>query len=154
MNNDRNLRVIKTARNERDINAAVAKGFRPLIKLVIPSPEIKSKFAILQDKRTGKIEVINDFRAPSYNKPKTLDIAIDFTFYYPYQFENPYAAYLIPGNIKESEHVWIEDLIEDIICSSWNQGDKYRLRSSEGTWAAGDLKINFDLTGVSFDIVG
>jgi len=36
--------------------------------------------------------------------------------------------------LKVGEKVFIEDLIEDILGSTWNQGDCYRLASSEAVW--------------------
>jgi len=56
------LRVIKTARNEKEINNAVKKGFFPLLKKVEPSEEIRSKYAVLQNTDTGEIKVSGDFR--------------------------------------------------------------------------------------------
>jgi hypothetical protein len=155
--NDKNLRIIKTARSEKAINDAVLQGLWPLVKPVVPSPEIKSKYAVLQDKVTGKISVIHDFRNANYRldlKPTGLldafgetngispvanedspnNTVINFTYYYPHHFENPFAAYLIPRDIKLGEKVWIEDLIEDIVAGSWNQGDTFRLESCEAVW--------------------
>jgi hypothetical protein len=43
------LRVIKTARDEKSINQAVAEGFFPLLKQVVPSSKIRSKYAVLQN---------------------------------------------------------------------------------------------------------
>lgn len=128
--NEKNLRVINTARNKEAINQAAKEGYWPLVKPVVPSPEIKRKFAVLQNPETGEIEVINDYRAtkPDMNK------VIDFTFYYPHHFESPYAAYLIPSDLKVGERVWLEDLIEDVVSGSWNQGDAYRLNSCEAVW--------------------
>jgi hypothetical protein len=151
------FRVINTARSEEAINKAVANGYWPLVKPVVPSPEIKIKYAVLQDKATGNISVIHDFRDDNY----TLDIkpidslnafgeidditsvddkelpnntVIPFTFYYPHQFESPYAAYLIPSDIVIGETVILMDLIEDVVSGKWNQGDTFRLQSSEAIW--------------------
>jgi hypothetical protein len=150
--NDKNLRIIKTARSEQEINAAVKEGYWPLVKPVIPSLEIKSKYAVFQHKKTGKIEVVHDFRA----EPKSNDYVkvIDFRFYYPHHFESPFAAYLIPSDIAIGETVWISDLIEDVIKSSWNQGDTYRLESCEAIWDGADLINSLELKGNKFEVVG
>src|SRR4051812_31192554 len=63
------FRVIKTARSEQAINAAVEQGFRPLVKPVIPSPEIRVKFAVNQNKITGKITVAHDYRNNNIASP-------------------------------------------------------------------------------------
>ena len=68
---------------------------------------------------------------------------IDWTFYYPHQFPSPYAAYLIPDDIEIGEWVYLEDLIEDFVGASWNQGDKYRLESSEAMWNGKDFEIPY-----------
>lgn len=128
--NPNTLRIIKTARTKEAINKAAKEGYWPLVKAVIPSPDIKRKLAVLQNPETGEIEVIYDYRA---NNPD-MDKVVDFTFYYPHHFESPYAAYLIPADLKVGEMVWIADLIEDVVSGSWNQGDGYRLNSCEAVW--------------------
>jgi hypothetical protein len=150
--NDKNLRIIKTARSEQEINAAVKEGYWPLIKPVIPSPEIKSKYAVFQHKKTGKIEVVYDFRA----EPKSKDyvMVIDFRFYYPHHFKSPFAAYLIPSDIVVGENVWIDNLIEDVISSGWNQGDNYRLESCEAMWNGKDFIIKHNSANDRLIMVG
>ena len=71
-------------------------------------------------------------------------MVLDFTFYYPYSFPSPFAAYLIPRDIKIGEKVFLEDLIEDYIGASWNQGDTYRLESCEAVWNGKDFDIQYD----------
>ena len=43
----------------------------------------------------------------------------------------PFAAYLIPRDLKAGERVFVEDLIEDFVGGEWNQGDVLRLDSCE-----------------------
>lgn len=134
---DNNLRIITTARTSEAINKAAKDGYWPLVKPVVPSPNIKSKYAVFQSQTTGEISVINDYR--SENQTSRLNRVIDFTNYYPYHFESPYAAYLIPSDIKVGEHVWLDDLIEDVVGQVWNQGDSFRLPSCEAIWDGKDL---------------
>jgi hypothetical protein len=148
--NENGLRIIYTARSKWAINRAINKGFIPLIKKVEPSKKIQSKFAIIRNTITGKIDVISDFRQsdrPDY------EIVLDWTLYYPHYFKSPFAAYLIPNDIKIGERVYINDLIEDVVGGSWNQGDTYRLSSSEAIWDGTELLIQFD-SKMSFNIVG
>ena len=141
-NESTELRIIKTARTEQAINDAAEQGFWPLVKPVIPSPDIKVKFAIKQDQQTGKITVANDYRqVPLTFKvtgvelpPLPSDVVIGWTYYYPYHFESPFAAYLVPPDLGINEVVILEDLIEDMIGAKWNQGDTYRLKSCEAVW--------------------
>lgn len=144
--NPNNLRIIKTARTKEAINKAAKEGYWPLVKPVIPSPYIKRKFAVLQNSETGGIEVINDYRA---TKPD-MDKVVDFTFYYPHHFDSPYAAYLIPTDLKVGEMVWIEDLIADVVSGSWNQGDTYRLSSCEAVWDGSEFDL---LTGKIYPLI-
>ncbi|WP_276345618.1 hypothetical protein [Daejeonella sp. JGW-45] len=150
-NNESNLRVIKTARSKEAINQAAKEGYWPLVKPVIPSPEIKTKYAVIQHSETGEIEISADFRFDSMAFGEKGNKVIDFTFYYPYHFENPYAAYLIPKDLKINEKVFLEDLIEDIVGSTWNQGDSYRLASSEAVWDGTNFKI---LENEKVDFIG
>lgn len=71
---------------------------------------------------------------------------IDWSFYYPYHFESPYAAYLIPEDIEIGEKVFLDDLIEDIVAGSWNQGNAWRLEYTEAIWDGKDFKIAKDLS--------
>ena len=138
--NPNNLRVIKTARSERKINEAARNGYKPLIKKVEASPEIRSKFAIWQNQKTGEIKLSGDFRH-GYSSTDDMVQVIDWTFYYPKLFKNPFAAYLLPLDITVGERVFLEDLIEDIVGGSWNQGDTYRLESAEAIWTGNDFEI-------------
>lgn len=146
---DNQLRIINTARSEQAINKAAQQGYWPLIKQVIPSPEIRIKYAVLQDSNTGKVQIISDYRL---DRPtdKTVKV-IDFTYYYPHHFESPFAAYLIPSDIKVGERVCLIDLIEDVVGQRWNQGDTYRLPSCEAIWDGKDLILQVQpILGATF----
>ena len=149
-NNPKQLRVIKTARTETAINEAARCGFWPLVKKVEASPEIRSKFAIWQNRITGEIEVDGDFRA-NYGHEEWEQV-VDWTFYYPVKFESPFAAYLVPADLKVGERVFIEDLIEDLVGMVWNQGNAYRLESSEAIWTGNDFEIQYERKNARFVI--
>ena len=126
--NQNDLIVIKTARNKESINEAALNGYRLIIKKVEPSSQIRSKYSVVQHIKTGEIVVLGDFRVRlDYDDDPNFKTVIDWTFYYPYNFESPFAAYLIPADLKKGERVFVEDLIEDIVAGIWNQGDAYRL---------------------------
>ena len=146
--NDQELRVICTARTEDEINQAARAGYFPLVKKVSPSPEIRSKFAVYQNAETGEISVVSDYRACVDG-----DEVIGFTSYYPHNFPSPFAAYLIPPDLQIGEVVILIDLIEDLVGSSWNQGDVYRLKSCEAEWNGNDFVIHHDESKV-FDFLG
>jgi len=169
------LRIIKTARTEQAINEAVDNGYWPLVKPFVPLPDIRVKFAVSQNKTTGKITVAHDYRneniasfikpvnefikstqqdvseidsnfiIPKYITPKTEQTTvIGWTYYYPYHFESPFAAYLIPPDLQIGETVLLEDLIEDVVGSSWNQGDTYRLASCKAIWDGKEFVLLHD----------
>lgn len=140
-NNPHGLRVIKTARTEEAINAAARKGFRPLVKPVIPSPKVGNMLAVYQHKETGEILVCGDCRM---FLGKEYECVIPFRHYYTYHFPEPFAAYLVPPDIQEGEKVWLEDIIEDIVMIYGNQGYHPRLDAHEAIWKKGNFKILFD----------
>lgn len=153
--NPKGLRVIKTARDKDSINKAAKGGLKPLLKKIKPSEDIRSKYCVVQNKKTGEIEVVGDFRGGFYFTGNSdYEIVIDWTFYYPHSFKSPFAAYLIPNDIKIGERVFIEDLIEDYIGASWNQGDTYRLESCEAIWNGTNLEIQYDPSANRSDFVG
>ena len=57
-----NIRIVKTARDKKSINEAAQQGLLPLLKKVVPSSEIRSKYAVIQNKKTGEIRVTSDYR--------------------------------------------------------------------------------------------
>jgi len=139
------LRVIQTGRTLESINESAKKGFKPLVKQVVPNPSIHSKFAVLQHRQTGEIEIIGDFRMTyRMDNIDEYEMVINWQSYYPHKFPNPYAAYLLPQNLKVGERVFLEDLIEDLVEARWNQGDTYRLRSAEAIWNGKDFEIQFN----------
>lgn len=135
----KNRRVIKTARDIDSINEAAKKGFTPLIKTVTKDINLSTKYAVWQNKNTKEIYIAGDYRE-ELNEDYWEEV-IGWTYYYPYHFESPYAAYLIPPDIVVGERVFIEDLIEDYIGIEWNQGDRYRLAGCEAIWNGSDLEI-------------
>lgn len=134
-----NRRVIKTARTVDSINEAARAGMRPLLKPVHPSERVHFMIAVFQNPETGEIQVSGDARYP----PDGVRV-IDYTYYYPYHFPNPFAAYLLPPDLIEGEQVWLEDLIEDVVSVWGNQGHHPRLESVVAVWNGRDFEIQFD----------
>ena len=132
-------RVIKTARTAEEINAAAQKGFRPLVKLVQPGKDIHYMVGVFQDPETGEIEVSGDLR----NAPRGEEV-IGYTYYYPYHFPNPFAAYLVPPVIGDGVEVWLKGLIEDMVAVWGNQGFHPRLPAAPAVWNGTDFDVQFD----------
>ena len=154
--NERNLRIIATARDEEAINKAANNGFFPLLKKVAASDALRSKFAVMQNLKTGQITVVSDYRDRAYGSAVNgkFETVIPFSFYYPYTFASPFAAYLIPKDIKVGERVLLLDLIEDYVGSTWNQGDTFRLESCEAIWNGIDFDIQYDPNINRRDFIG
>ncbi|MFD1043475.1 hypothetical protein [Pseudoxanthomonas kaohsiungensis] len=130
--------MIRTARTERAINAAVDEGFFPFVKAVEPSPDVHFMVGVDQDPVTGKVELLEDLREYGRN------VVMEFRNYYPYNFPRPFAAYLIPDDLVPGETVWLEDLIEDIVAVRGNQGYNPRLACAPAIWNGEDFEILFD----------
>jgi hypothetical protein len=133
------LRVIRTARSIRAMNEAVHAGFFPLVKPVIPNPEIRSCERVHQDPVTGHVELQGDLRRKPKGKPVT-----DFIPYYPYNFSRPYAAYLLPKDLEVGELVWLEDIIEDIVGFRGAQFFVGRLGACAAIWNGSNFDIQFN----------
>ena len=140
-------RVIKTARTETEINRAVALGYKTIIKEVIPSDKIKVMYALERNLETGEVKVLQD-SWEIYAYHENAEKVIDKVYYYPYQFPSPFAAYLVPPDIKIGEMVILEDLIEDII-GAHHKMHTYRLASAEAMWNGERFVISHDSYSVS-----
>ena len=140
-------RVIKTARTESEINDAIARGYKALIKEVIPSDKIKVMYALERDLKTGKVRVLQD-SWEIYAHHEDAEKVIEEVYYYPYQFPSPFAAYLVPEDIVVGERVILEDLIEDIV-GARHKMHTYRLASAEAMWNGEKFVISHDSYRVS-----
>lgn len=123
--------IVHTARTVHAINAAAKEGYWPLLRAVEPSRRIRQKLLVSQNS-DGSIDVAGDFRA----QPGAAAY-----WYNPYHSPLPFAAYLIPPDLRPGVQVYLSDLIEDLEGESWNQGDKYRRRSAYAVWDGTDLII-------------
>jgi hypothetical protein len=137
-----NRRIIKTARTFEAINEAAKTGLKPLVKRVKPSKEIHEMVAVFQNPQTGEITLSGDRR---FN-PKDNDLVkvMNYTLYYPHNFPEPFAAYLVPPDLTAGEEVWLEDLIEDIVAVRGNQGHQPRLPSAAAIWNGSEFEVLFN----------
>ena len=136
-----NLKVIRTIRGETAIKLAKHMGLKLLELRAEVSDEFKIKYKKIKHRITGEIITIGDFRADSrYSwKYKTL---VDWTSKNPSKFFSPYAAYIVPKDLKKGECVLINDVITNHVSGRWNQGDVYRLSKSEATWTGRYFNID------------
>ena len=144
------LRVIKTGRTEKAINDAVREGFWPLVKKVERSPDIGATYAVVQNRNTGEINVVGDCR--TFLEPG-FDVVIEWTMHYPYNFPEPCAAYLLPKDIEVGERVVLEDVIEDLVGSTW-QGNTYRLECCVAVWNGKEFDLEYDPARYPMAVLG
>ncbi|QWE25987.1 hypothetical protein [Polynucleobacter sp. AP-Ainpum-60-G11] len=139
---------ISTARNIQDIQRASSIGFWPDVRaLKYKDREIQEKLGIYQNKQTGEVMIVGDYRSLMDIKEDGLwDEVIPVTFYYSNYQKSPFAAYLIPNDLPDGSAVFIPDPIEDILGSTWNQGDRYRAMNVTGTVI--DKKVVIDPANV------
>ena len=132
------MKIIYTGRSVEAINKAIKRGFLPILKELKPHPDIYSKVAVTINYETEEVEEHGDFRSCMNAGPDGLD----WIKYYPYHWDLPYAAYLVPDDIEIGERVLLTDLIEDYIGGSWNQGDAYRAERAEAVWNGEDFDVD------------
>ncbi|WP_372364720.1 hypothetical protein [Candidatus Uabimicrobium sp. HlEnr_7] len=137
--NEQDLLVIKTAKTEEEINRAAREGFFPLIKVIYPDETIGSPLFVSQHKKTG--EIYTRYMESSQDIKPLIN-----SYYYPHRFPNPFAAYLIPKDLKKGTRVWVECVIQDIVAAFGNEGynSNSRLISGEAIWNGKDLEIQFN----------
>jgi hypothetical protein len=132
-------RRIATARTKKQLTEALRQGLRPLVLPIVPNPELRTKFRVLQNRATGEVVSVGDYRAGPHG-PEWEEV-IPWTYRYPYSWPLPYAAYLLPPDLAVGEEVLLEDLIEDLVGASWNQGDRYRLESCRARWTGTGFEL-------------
>lgn len=148
-------RTIKTARGLDQINEGVAAGFIPLVKRVEASKEISVKLSVYQHKTSGKVKTVGDYRAGlKLDNNEEYEQVLPWFSYYPYQFKSPIAAYLIPMDLEKGEEVYLEDLIEDYVGRSWNQGSAWRLKGCKAIWNGQDFEIQYNPDVQRTDFIG
>lgn len=139
------LPVIKTARGREAINEGAKEGFWPLVRRVEPSEKIKNKREVYQNRKTGEVWFNGDYRGgPPGRDRDDWELVIPMFWYYPYAFQDPVAAYLIPDGLEPGQAVIIEDVIEDLPGTAWNQGDCGRLETTIAVWDGSDIQFHSD----------
>ena len=128
------LRVTRTIRGETAINAAKEMGLKLIELRAEVSDEFNIKYKKVKDKLTGKIVTLGDFREDHYFRKSRYKTIVDWTSRNPSKFFSPFAAYIVPKDLKSGERVLINDVITNHVSGRWNQGDVYRLSKSEAIW--------------------
>jgi len=135
------LRIIETARSfyKIDINNFIDDGYTVLVKKLEPLPSLFNRVHIFQHKQTKNIKILGTDGREWIKFNRSEHELLEEIRYYPYKFEHPYAAYLIPPDIQLNEKVFVADLIEDYIgIRHWGN---HRLQSCEAIWNGKELEI-------------
>lgn len=129
------IRIIHSARTIELMNRAVEDGFNLLLKPIVQNEDIWTKMEVTLDD-DGFVEINSDFRAMTHDSESL------YFHYNEYRSPLPFAAYLVPGDLRAKERVFLIDLIEDLPGSwRWNQGDKSRRTSAYAIWNGNDFEI-------------
>lgn len=127
------LRVIETARSIDEMNLAIKAGYAPLIQQVFMDRRIKVTIHLKKDLKTGEYKIEGNGWGRHISKTKNNCPQQRVYEYYPYPFPLPFAAYLVPPDIKIDEKVVLNDLIEDYLGKCY-KSDMYRLLNAEAKW--------------------
>lgn len=165
--NRENLLVIQTARSIEAMKEVSKKGLRPLIYATGTCSKIGGKLRIFQHIKTGEVWSSGDFRnseptsdevqermeklvddpiTPEEFKKWVASIKNDWIevapwFNYRPDESFPYAAYLVPPDLSIGQRVYLNDVIEEIPITIWNQGDTERLKSCYAVWTGGSFEL-------------
>lgn len=136
------LRVIKIAWTEDEMNEALDNDFDLHFIDYHQNPQVNRKLLVVKENDTGRIRCCSDFRVLMKG-----DHTLIKTYYgnFPLKTTLPFAAYILPKDIKKNEYVVIEDVIEDLIEGYWNQGDTVLLTMCMARWTGDKFIYDHDL---------
>ena len=136
------LPIIQTARSLAAIEDGVRRGYRPLFVGANYQGNVGNKLCVSYCSKANVVLYERDFRAMfgpmggSKNGVSSIMVRHDDA-----RHPSPLAAYMIPDDITPGDRVYVADIIEEIESQRWNQGDSWRLTSSEAVWTGEKLEI-------------
>jgi hypothetical protein len=139
------LREVKTARSLEALNQAVEDGLMILVAGLEPDAQITQPVFMIKNADGTFAEMLSyrdiGLMLTRSNEDERLESYRSFEQYH-YQFKKPWAAYLIPSDIKIGEQVFVWDVIQDRKSTRMNQGGGYtRQTQAIATWTGDDLDI-------------
>ena len=158
--NDENLRVIKTIReknyNKYSLSAEDRNKNYLITKTIEPNEDFFSSRMILQNYKTGEIEKVTSRKMfVQYGEERNYPISEwkELLSYQVYQGTKKdlytWAMYLVPKDAKDDERFYIEDIIDDIVAERFWDGI-YRAKSGVGVWNGVNLEIDISLYEETF----
>ncbi|MEQ3724480.1 hypothetical protein [Alcanivorax sp.] len=136
------LRIIQTARSLAAIEDGVQRGYRPLFVAADYKGEVGKKLLVSYCSTDNEVHYQSDFRrmrgslSGSGSGVSAIMIRHDDE-----RHPSPLAAYMIPPELNPGDKVFVADVIEEIVRKRWNQGDSWRLASSEAVWTGETLEM-------------
>lgn len=132
---------IQTVRTLAGMADAFARGMRLIIKYSPVPNEIGVKYKVFQHNVTGEVWWSGDYRSEWPDGPEADWTLIADWFYHRPDWPFPLAAYQVPPGLRPGQRVLLEDLIEDVGMSYWNQGNSDRLLSCVATWNGDEFEL-------------
>lgn len=172
--NFEDLLSIRTARNLEAMNGGVKQGFRPLVLKAGPTSDVGESCCLFQHRESGRVvatghsleypchqalaaleeELLTEDRAADEILREISALRGEWTeiarFHYRPDWQFPFAAYLMPRNLKPGQRVFLEDLIQDVPAAHGGpSGAQGRLLSSQATWTGSCFEL--DRLTISFE---
>jgi hypothetical protein len=145
-------RRVHTARTLTQMNAAAKQGLRVVIKKV-PGLELSlfhEKVSVWQNTETG--EVLDEAGYWWWREAQSADTegpwrnVLRLNRVYSYRWPLPFAAYLVPKDLRPNTRVLLTDPIEDIV--GWDYNGTWRARMVPATWTGADIEVHAELVEV------
>jgi len=115
------------------------------------NPQVNRKLLVFKEKDTGKISFHSDYRLLI----KSGDILIKiYDGNFPLKTILPFAAYILPKDIKINEYVVIAHVIEDLVEGYWNQGDTVLLTMCMARWTGDKFIYDYDPKQTKKEFIG
>ena len=143
--NMHNLREVKTLFDLDEINKAQEEGNIILFKERVPHPSMWINRYVFRNRKTGKYQ---SEQGRGYTQQYTCDYVLSysyedweevlFTRCYLRNVDFQYGAYVIPGDVKVNEKLYIENLIEDLYLGNFWDGHFFS-EDGDARWNGKDL---------------
>ncbi|MCW5640966.1 MAG: hypothetical protein KIT63_02575 [Rhodoferax sp.] len=143
---------IQTMRSLEAMSDAIERGFH----LVFGDTGVDNKYGdvkyvVYRNRATGRLLWSSDFRdmislsdLQREEDSNSLEVLKEW-FWVRADRPFPMAAYAVPKDLAKGSRVYLEDLIEDVLQESWNQGNSIRLNAWSATWNGSNFDVDAPL---------
>lgn len=146
--NHAELPIVQTARSLEAMADWQTRGFRLVFKSTGEGSTFGAeKYVVYQHTLTGRLWWSGDYRNESPQPEIRGSDADEWKMIRDWFFVRPdrpfpLAAYVVPKDFQPGARVFLEDVIEDVLETVWNQGNAKRILSSPATWNGVDFLID------------